>query len=92
MVLGDGTLKADISGWFKADGTYEITFTYQIDDPFDGVLSGGIGWASDKLGLPEEIKNLMDWLETNVYGELDMPLSSPYNMTAKWEVTISGSF
>jgi len=93
VVLGKGNLTAKISGWIKKDGTYEITFTYQIDDPFDGVLSGGIGWAANKYGIPKgkEIKELMAWIE-KYYGEIDMPYSSQYNMTAEWEVTISGSF
>ena len=93
IVLGHGTLTAKISGWFKADGTYEITFTYKIDDPFVGVVSGGIGWGYGWFGLPEAktVEELMDWIE-KYYGDIDMPYSTPYNMIAEWEVTISGSF
>lgn len=61
------------TGVVKEDGTYYLDFTYTIDDPFDGVLSGVVGGV---LGIQEELEKII--------GEVDVPGCSPYNMTAEW--------
>jgi len=58
-----------------------LEFTYTIDDPFAGVLTGVAGGI---LGIQKEVEDLV--------GELDVPLCSPYNMTAEWSNTRTGGF
>jgi len=99
VILGEGRLTAKISGWVNKDGTYEITLGYEINDPFAGVLSGGIPWGIDKItpdstvdrNTIKNIEDMMNFIE-ETYGNLEFPYCTPYNMTASWEVTIKGKF
>ena len=99
MILGEGQVTANVHGWVEKDGTYEMTFEFQISDAFEGVLSGGIPWGIDKItpdsyvdrNAIKKIEDMMDFIEST-YGNLEFPYCTPYNMTASWEITIEGRF
>jgi len=80
-VMGGGAITVSVRGTVDANGDYSLEFTYTIDDPFAGVLTGVAGGI---LGIQEEVENLV--------GEHDVPLRSPYNMTAEWSNTRTGRF
>jgi RHS repeat-associated protein len=74
-VLGGGQLHMSAQITADSKGRWTVNFTYRIDDPFKGALTGL---------LPKHY-----WWEKRL-GERDWPGSHPYNMWLEWHDQASG--